>query len=183
MPKKPSPPLEAVFKHAIFGPDGSIEGALVEAAGRPLQLLVEHGDEAAGRLLAGLREGQSIVADAVEQGPSHKGPSAHAVHLLERLRSVDGAKPAKERPAPRSAAYNGRVTRFNYARHGAKNGVVLDTGDFIHLKPEGMAKAKLAVGDQVAADGDAWPLALGGGYVVEATVVNGKAVAGRPPAK
>ncbi len=30
------------------------------------------------------------------------------------------------------------VTRFNYAKHGAANRVVLDTGNIVHSKREGM---------------------------------------------
>ena len=66
--------------------------------------------------------------------------------------------------------------RVNYARHGAANGVILDTGDFIHTRPEGMAKLKLKVGDPVAADGDAQRLADDSGWAVEASMVNGKPV-------
>ena len=47
------------------------------------------------------------------------------------------------------------MQRRNFVRHGEANGVVLDTSDFIHTKPEGMAKPKLRIGDSMQADGDA----------------------------
>jgi hypothetical protein len=66
----------------------------------------------------------------------------------------------------------GTVKRVNFARHGAANGVVLDSGDFIHLKPEGMKKVELKVGDHVTAEGIAALMPLGQ-RVIEATIVNG----------
>ena len=73
--------------------------------------------------------------------------------------------------------------RLNFARHGEANGVVLDSGHFIHTKPDGMAKLKLEVGDRVEADGEARPLSTGTGQVVEASVVNGKPVGKPKPPK
>ena len=57
--------------------------------------------------------------------------------------------------------------------------MVLDTGDFIHVKPDGMARLGLKVGDKVEADGDAQMLSTGKGWAVEATKVNGKALGPR----
>ena len=56
---------------------------------------------------------------------------------------------------------------------------MLDTGDFIHTKPDGMARLGLNVGDKVEADGDAQMLSTGKGWAVEATTVNGKALGPR----
>ena len=52
---------------------------------------------------------------------------------------------------------------------------MLDSGDFVHVKPDGFSKLKLKV-DRVTAEGDAHFLATGGGWAVEATSVNRKAV-------
>jgi hypothetical protein len=71
---------------------------------------------------------------------------------------------------------DGTVVRFNYARHGQANGVVLDTGDFVHTKPDGLARLALKVGDKVRAEGRSQPLATGQGRVVEAVRVNGQAL-------
>ena len=87
-----------------------------------------------------------------------------------RLVSVDGRKQPKA-AADGGPAVRGTVVRFKYARHGAANGVVLDSGDFIHLKPEGMARAGLRIGDAVQAEGDVRPLATGSGQVIEAAKV------------
>jgi hypothetical protein len=56
---------------------------------------------------------------------------------------------------------------------------VLDTGDFIHTKTEGMARLKLKVGDTVRAD--ARPLSIGNGRAIEARRVNRKRVCSPNP--
>ena len=71
------------------------------------------------------------------------------------------------------------MARLNFTRHGEPNGVVLDTGDFVHLKPHGLRAAGLGVGDRVTAAGPAKPLAGGAGRAVEAEEVNGTPVAGQ----
>jgi hypothetical protein len=54
--------------------------------------------------------------------------------------------------------------------------VALDSGDFIHTKPQGISGLKLEVADKVSADGEARPLKVGAGRVVEAIRVNGKRI-------
>lgn len=179
MPNAREEPLDAIFEQSIYGPDGAIEGALVKVGGELSQLVVARGDALSSEALGAARKGQRLMLRARLEGPSAKGPSEHPAYALSALNSIDGAKPKRVARVATAAPYSGTVVRFNYARHGAKNGVVLDSGDFIHLRPEGFAKAKLKLGDSVAANGDAWPLLTGTGYVVEATVVNGKSV-GRP---
>jgi hypothetical protein len=111
--------------------------------------------------------------EGTEEGPSPKGEAGHTVYRFERLASIDGEAP---RHAQLDERIDGTVVRLNYARHGEPNGVVLDTGDFIHTKPDGFARLGLKVGDKVRAEGRAQPLATGEGRVVEAVRVNGQAV-------
>ncbi len=167
--------VEGRFCHLIYSPHGGVEGVLLDAEGGALQLVFEREDEAGPAAFEGVAAGQAIIAKAEAQGPSPKGPAEHPVYAFVALKSIDGQRPKKPstRPVP---AYQGRVVRLNHARHGAANGVVLDTGDFIHLRPEGMALLKLKIGDLVQADGDAHYLALGRGWAVEAVKVNGKTV-------
>ena len=174
MPAHPSERLSGRFVHAVYSPHGGIEGIVLDVDGTTLQVVLDHHDDVAGRVVAALRPAQTVDVDAVRQPPSSKGPAAHPVYALVKLRAVDGAKPEPKRD--RGPAYVGTVARLNYARHGAANGVVLDTGDFIHTKPDGFARLKLKVGDHVEADGDAHWLATGHGWAVEATRVNGKAL-------
>lgn len=69
-------------------------------------------------------------------------------------------------------AFTAVVIRFNYVRHGEPNGGVLENGDFIHAKPQGLIGLKLEIGDKVSADDEARPLKVWGGRVAEAVGVN-----------
>jgi len=164
--------LSGSFMQIIYSPRGGVEGFLLASHGAPTQVVVDKDDEQAQRLLATLRTGQQLVVSTQELPPSAKGAGVHPVCGLAKVISVDAVVPRKVPKA--TAGYAGTVARLNYARHGAPNGYVLDSGDFIHVKPAGFVRLKLKVGDQVAADGDAHFLWAGGGWAVEASSVNGK---------
>ena len=57
---------------------------------------------------------------------------------------------------------------------------MLDNGDFLHLKPDGMKKVGLRVGQEVAAEGRARPMALGR-RVIDVEVVDGVALGPKRP--
>lgn len=174
--------IDGEFQYPIYSPKGGIEGALLHAGNELVQLVFEpHGGPGA-EAFAGLKAGEAVSVEARAAGPSDKGDAQHAVYRFERLVSVNGNKPAGPVPGAR-APYSGIVVRLNFARHGEANGVVLDSGHFIHTKPDGMARLKLEVGDRVEADGEARPLVNGAGQVVEAAVVNGKRVGKPKPPK
>ena len=163
------------FQCLVFSPKGSVEGVLLDVEGEVAQIVFERGDEAAPLAFETLKKGHDVVVRAMRQGKSPKGESPHDVLACVRLVSIDGRKPAKTK-AVKAAAFSGTVMRFNFARHGEANGVVLDSGDFIHTKPPGLGPLKLSVGSKVRADGPSRPLRVGGGMVVEAAWVNGKRI-------
>lgn len=175
MAAKQAEAVAGQFQYVIFSPKGAIEGVLLEVEHEPTQIVFARDEAEAPATFESLKKGQTVVVRARRQGASSKGESEHAVFSFVRLVSVDGRKPAK-RARPQGAAFTGVVARFNYAKHGEANGVVLDSGDFIHTKPHGLGALKLKVGDSVSADGEARPLAVGRGRVVEATRVNGKRI-------
>ncbi|MDB5846714.1 MAG: hypothetical protein JWP29_466 [Rhodoferax sp.] len=165
--------IEGRFVQLIYSPKGAIEGLLIDTDGTPTQFATDPHDPVTAQLFADLRPGQALVVEGTEAGPSPKGEGAHFVYRFERLASVDGREPDVAH-GPGEAS--GRVVRFNYARHGEANGVVLDSGDFVHTRPDGMARLGLKIGDTVHAEGPARPLVTGAGRVIEAHSVNGKPV-------
>ena len=165
--------IEGRFQHLVFSPKGAIEGLLIDSDGVPTQFVTDPQDAALSDRLCQLAEGQALVLEGSEEGPSPKGEAPHSVYRLTRLASVDGEETA---PPHAPAEIRGKVVRFNYARHGEPNGVVLDTGDFIHTKPPAMGRMALKIGDKVHAEGPARPLVTGTGRVVEAHSVNGEPV-------
>ncbi len=168
------PTLAGRFDHIVYSPHGAVEGLLLSTEGGVVQVVLDKEDAKGAALVATLRAGQAIALLADALPPSKKGPGAHAVRAFRKLVSVDGERPPKATPS--ATGYSGAIVRLNYARHGAPNGYVLDSGDFIHVKPEGFTRLKLKVGDKVVAEGDAHFLSTGGGWAVEATRVNGKSM-------
>lgn len=167
--------LSGTFEHVIFSPHGAVEGVMIDVDQQRVQLVLEPHDEAAALPFTDMLPGQALQVRATRQGPSAKGISPHPVYAFQSLKSIDGVAPSKRRRAT-DPGYSGVVVRLNYARHGSPNGVVLDSGDFLHLKPNGMKQFKLKVGDAVQALGDAQFLATGGGWAVEVESINGKTV-------
>ncbi len=166
--------ISGKFLHFIYSPHGTIEGLMIESDEGATQLVL--GEAGAAGLLPLADTGVPIIAVGEFQGWSSLKTDAHRVFSVEQLKSINGKKPVGKKPVKRIPAYAGKVARLNYARHGEPNGVVLDSGDFIHLKPEGFRRSKLQVGDWVEADGDSYPLDAERGYAVEASHINGKAV-------
>jgi hypothetical protein len=166
--------VEGRFQHLIYSPRGAIEGVLIDTDGVPTQFVTDPHDPSVAAQFEALRAGQTLVIEGTDAGPSPKGEPLHTVYVFERLASIDGKAP-KAAHASEDAA--GTVVRFNYAKHGAANGVVLDTGDFVHTRPDGFERLGLKVGDKVKAEGPAHPLVDGAGRVIEAHHVNGRPVA------
>lgn len=130
-----------------FSPKGEVEGLLVRADGGLVQVNLAKGTANPPAPGAAVE----LAVEPEDGGPKHARP-AHPVY----------------RAAAAQDGVSGTVVRLNFTRHGEPNGVVLDTGDFVHLKPHGLRAAGLKVGDHVTASGDVRPMAAGGS-AVEAT--------------
>jgi hypothetical protein len=116
------------------------------------------------------RVGQEVCVGVEAEPATHEHPvGEHPVFRAALSREAEGPKQGK------ATHLEGIVERINFARHGEANGVVLDSGDFVHLKPEGMKQACLTVGRRMEVEGKARPMPLGG-RVIEADVVNGVAL-------
>jgi hypothetical protein len=165
--------VEGRFQHLVYSPKGGVEGLLIDTDGIATQFVVDPHDAASVGQLFGLKAGQALAVEGRKTPPSPKGEGAHVVYRFERLAAVEGEAPV----APAHAQARGKVVRFNFARHGAPNGVVLDSGDFVHTRPDGLARLGLQIGDAVHAEGAAQPLATGSGRVIEARRINGQPLA------
>jgi hypothetical protein len=156
----PAPEMfRGVLHDFNLSPKGGIEGFLLHADGKTVQINVT-----------------PDIGFAVVRG------IGHPVFNLVKLTGTDGkALIDAGHGAGEMVTVQGVVKRINFARHGAANGVVLESGDFIHLKPEGMKKVALKVGDAVTAEGPGGMMPLGQ-QIVEAKTVNGTTVMGRKAA-
>ncbi len=165
--------VEGQFQHVIYSPKGAIEGFIIHTDDTPTQFVIDSQDSSVTEQIAKLRKNQILVVEGIAAAPSPKGEAEHTVYQFERIASIAG-RPVPPVHTPQKV--KGTVVRFNHAKHGERNGLVLDTGDFIHTKPDGLAGLHIEIGDMVEAEGDAKRLAGRDGYVIEARTLNGKPV-------
>jgi hypothetical protein len=143
--------LSGTFTQVLLSPKGAIEGLLLSIRGNPVQISTRPGaiDEYTHSLVAGVR----IVATATtDHSPKTKGGS-HPVFKLEQLTKIGGTVLRESTDGAGLVVLKGLVATLHYARHGEPNGVVLESGDFVHLRPHGMEKSGLEVGAQIVAKG------------------------------
>lgn len=172
MPNHDTIALRGRVIHLIYSPKGGIEGVLLQSSDGDVQLVLDKEDKDSARHLLTVASDSMLDAVVEKMPPSKKGPSPHRVYTLVGLAASD-PKTGKKKDIGSTGIFSGRVVRFNYARHGEPNGVVLDSGHFIHTKPDGMKQLGLGIGKKVEAEGDARALVHGDGFVVEAHRVNG----------
>jgi hypothetical protein len=163
-----------------FSPKGGVEGFLLHADGKTIQVNVT--PDVGFAVVRGI--GQHVEVTVVpEPATSKHAKGDHPVYSLVTLTGADGKALIHAGASDgETATVHGSVKRINYARHGEPNGVILDTGDFVYLKPEGMKSMELKVGDKVTAEGVSAMMPLGQ-QVIEAKTVNGTALASKKPGR
>ena len=162
-----------------LSPKGSYEGLLLESEQQVVQVNFPHEWSSA---VAELASPGTLVKVEVEPRET-RGHAAHSVHNLITLSNQEGDTfPTAEPKGRGSRKFSGIVERLNYALHGEVNGAVLNTGDFLHVKPHGAAALQLAVGMKVTGLGPGKPM-MEGRWVIEATEVNGVRLEHKPQPK
>ena len=159
---------------------GGIEGFLLHTDGQTVQVNVTA--DVGFAVVRGI--GQNVEATVeVDSVAVKHGKGDHPVYNLVTLTGNDGKALIHSSTGDADiVTVQGIVKRINYDRHGAANGVVLESGDFIHLTPEGMKRIGLKAGDQVTAEGTSALMPLGQ-LVIEAKTVNGIDLLSRKPAQ
>lgn len=166
--------FQGVLQEFNLSPTGAIEGFLLhDADGVTVQVNVTA--DVGFAVVRGI--GQNVEATVEPDDVStRRGKGDHLVFRLISLTGNSGqALIFENRSDGEDVTVEGVVKRINYARDGKANGVVLESGEFIYLTPDGMKHAGLKVADQVTASGTASLMPLGQ-KVIEATSVNGVAV-------
>lgn len=162
--------LGGVIVQFNYSPRGSVEGMLIRAEDRTVQVNVPPDAWPVMAHAVAIGQETRVAATAEPESPKHD----EGDHPVYRLVSFNPSSEEPEEVDP--ASVEGIVARLNYTRHGAPNGVVLESGDFVHLKPDGMRKTGLRIGDRIAAAGKARRMLMGR-LVVEGEVVNGIVIA------
>ena len=168
--------VRGTVKSLNYAPKGEVDALLVESDGGLVQVNLPHHLEDHARTLVG----QPVAIHTKPEPKVADHPKGdHPVHAFDgfegrdkdeeptakKVKAPGEPKPKGKPPGPEEVS--GKVERINYAKHGEPNGVVLDSGKFVHLKPDGFKKAGLKVGDAVTAKGP------GHGDAVDAETVNG----------
>jgi len=166
--------LTGTLTQVLLSPKGVIEGLLLSTRGKPVQISTVPGaiDAHAAALVSGVRV---VAKGTADHSPKTKGGS-HPVFKLEQLVKLGGKALRESAHQGAALTLKGLVASIHYARHGEPNGVLLESGDFIHLRPHGMEKSGLRIGDKVVAKGERRMTVLGT-TLLEAREVNRRAIA------
>ena len=148
--------LIGTLQQLLFSPKGGIEGLLLEVGSKTVQVAMER-DAVDANVLAHEVGNDIEVTATADRSPKTK-EGAHPVYKLGAIIKVAG-KPAKFNAA--AAPIRGVVASIHYARHGEPNGVILESGEFIHTRPPAMKELKLKVGSTVVAHGERRMTVLG----------------------
>ncbi len=169
--------LRGTIRTLNFAPKGEIDGLLIEVDGQITQVNLPRDQAERVKGLIGQEVELGVGPEPkVAEHPQGDHPVYRLVafagehNLVPTTGHQEHQPPDARHGGPTEVA--GMVQRLNYAKHGEANGVVLDTGDFVHLKPDGMKRVGLQVGQQVTASGKGGP-SEAGGQAIEAKVVNG----------
>jgi hypothetical protein len=154
------------LRRLLFSPKGAIEGLLMTVSSKLIQVSMEPDAASANELAATLGSEIEVKASADHSAKTKDG--AHPVYKLNAITRIAG-KPFKSNGSPHTI--RGIVAAVHYAKHGEPNGVILESGEFIHTRPDGMRQLKLRVGSKVIARGDLRTTVLGT-PLIEAREVN-----------
>ena len=166
----PSELLSGTCRQLLFSPKGGVEGVLLAVKGRTLQVSLSADEGAALARLTASGKRLRVLATA-DHSPKTRD-AAHPVYQFESLADAAGHPITLPADEPGATAIKGVVAALHFARHGQPNGVVLDTGEFIHMRPHGMAAVGLGLGAKVRAVGEV-RMTLLGSRMLEARQVNG----------
>ena len=147
--------LSGHLEQLLFSPKGGIEGLLLKVDSKPIQVSMKPGSADANALNEAVRKPIEVKASA-DHSPKTKD-GAHPVYQLDSITKLAGKTFKSNGTQP----IEGVVSHIHYAKHGEPNGVILESGEFIHTRPLGMKKLHLHVGSKVIAHGEARMTILG----------------------
>jgi hypothetical protein len=162
--------LSGRLEQLLFSPKGGIEGLLIAVGSKSIQVSMEPGTADAAVLAKAVGKVLEIRGSA-----DHSPKTKEGVHLVYKMDSVTKIAGKAVRLNGDVNPVSGVVARIHYAKHGEPNGVVLESGEFIHTRPPAMKKLELKVGSKVVAHGELRMTVLGT-PLIEAHEVNGRAL-------
>ena len=161
--------ITGICQQLLFSPKGGIEGALIKVRGGVLQVSMQPDEGAYFSRSVGLGKRVRVLGVADHSPKTRDG--AHLVYQFESFADAAGGAVESAQADPDNTVIAGVVAALHYARHGQPNGVVLETGEFIHMRPHGMAHVGLGVGSKIKAVGQV-RMTVMGTRMLEAREVN-----------
>jgi len=159
--------LSGSLQQLLYSPKGGLEGLLIAVRKKTIQVSMDPAAADAVALAHALGHSIEVTAEP-DQSPKTKG-AVHPVYKLDAIRKIAGK--AFTSNGEDHGQVRGSVASIHYAKHGEANGVILDSGEFIHTRPHGMKKLKLRIGSKVIARGERRSTVLGT-TLIEAREVN-----------
>lgn len=154
------------IKSLNVSPKGSYEGLLLAVGKQTIQ--VNFPKEEAHGLGVKWVVNSPVALEVMPEEP-YGNPKHEVFRFARFLGPHNGTRERQD------GHFSGTIESLNYALHGEVNGGILDSGDFLHLKPEGAAAVGLKCGMAVEGKGAMKPM-VGGHSVIEAEEVNGIAI-------
>jgi hypothetical protein len=158
--------LSGELQQLLFSPKGGIEGLLMKVGSTSIQVSMDPATADAGALAGAV--GKPIE---VQGSPDHSPKAKAGVHPVYTLEAITKLGGKALRPNGDRHSISGVVASIHYAKHGEANGVMLESGEFVHTRPPGLKKLKLELGSKVVARGEMRMTVLGT-PLIEAHEVN-----------
>ncbi len=162
--------LNGTCRQFLFSPDGAIAGVLLTIKGRTVQIRLPADIGVAVSRMTGVGRRLRLLAEA--------DPATPPEGALYPLYAFTSFTDAAGRPVETAIAAAGReelkgmVDCLHFGPHGEPDGVVLVSGELVHLGAAGMIATGLKAGSKLRALGEV-RITLLGTRMLRATQVNG----------
>lgn len=174
--------LKGVVERYNYSPKGGYESMLLKSADKLVQ--INFPPHMAAEVTKAVATGNQISVVAVAEDA--KGD--HPVYRLQKLTMANGEeivmlkpKPG-EQPKPENVEKTEGVIKYlNYGRRGEVNGAVLESGDFVHLGPQGAELVRLAIGQKLSIESAAATIVEGHRVIEHPIKVNDVEILYGPP--
>lgn len=167
-------PISGTVQSYNLGPRGNVEGLMIKTADRMAQVNLPPD-------LGAVVAQHAPIGSAVRvNGIPQLGMPDHAVYDFYSLKAGDRELKVPTPGDERFVHLDSTISQLNYGRRGEVNGVMLDTGDFVHFGPDAAGALNLQAGQKLTVDGVARPMLMSGHQSIDAVAINGQLIHRRP---
>jgi len=145
--------LKGVVERFNYSPQGCYESMLFKSSEALVQ--VNFPPHMAAEMTKVVTAGDQISVVAVAE----RSKGDHPIYRLQKLTSAKGEEIVMLEPKPGEHPQHknlekieGTIKYLNYARRGEVNGVIFESGDFVHFGPHGARLVKLAMGQKLVVE-------------------------------